>query len=268
VTEDADSMGEGVVGFMTDHPDQCVSFYAVDDETGIASAPTQMTVHAPLPTETVSAEERLEPWGYPWWYAHVTGMAPGNHVGYAVMQGPCPTIAPEPDRWRTQRFGDLMTPGTDPPEDVLFPSQGAGANCALFTSLDWWGWNGSRVSQGVPVTMTDRHGPVVMREFVDEGPLQPTVGQPMWDAGRGAFTVPVSSTKNLEVSYDPDDPTACPGPGAAGAQTVSYETLDAGTVLVSPVASPYACLTFYARAYDGPVRMSPGQPVDFDVPQG
>src|SRR5690349_911883 len=153
-------MGEGVVGFMTFEPDQCVSFYAIDDETGVASAPTQVSVHAQAPTEVINAEERLVPHAYPWWFARVTGIEAGNHLGYHVMQGPCPGEVPDIVRWRTNLLGGT---GEDR-NDAIFPSQGAGANCALFTSLDWWGWQGSRLSPGVPATFTDRHGPVVMRE--------------------------------------------------------------------------------------------------------
>ncbi len=267
VIEDAGTMGEGVVGFMTQYPEQCVSFYAVDDETDVASEPTQVTVQAPLPTESINAEERLEPRAYPWWYARVTGLATGNHLGYQVIHGPCPTTAPDVDRWRTQLLGDLGPTSPEAAGDAVFPSQGAGANCALFTSLDVWGYDGSRTSQSVPATMTDRHGPVVMREFVDEGPLPPTVGTPVWNAGQGTFTIPVSDTWNLHAIYDPTDPTTCPVPGAVGATQISLATPTSTSVVLTPPASPYSCVTFYSQASDGPVRLSQGVFTDLDVPQ-
>ena len=265
VIEDEETIGEGIVAFMALAPDQCVSFYAVDDESGVASEPTQVVVHAPLPTETLAAEERLEPRAYPWWYARVTGLATGNHLGYHVFHGPCPTTVPDVVRWRTQLLGDLGPSSPEAAGDAVFPSQGVGTNCAMFTSLDWWGWQGSKVAPG---SMTDRHGPVVMREFVDEGPLDPTVGTPVWMSSLGKFEVPVSFTGGVQASYDPSDPTTCPLPGAAGAQQVSLASPTSTSVVLTPPAAPYSCVTFYAEANDGPVRLSQGVPVDLDVPQG
>ena len=108
VVEDPDRLGDGVVEFLTDSPDQCVSFYALDDETGTASAPTSVTVHATaLPTETptmgaVSVMDGL----YPWFEAELGGAAAGNKVGYAVFGGACPQTAPAVTQWRTQLQGD------------------------------------------------------------------------------------------------------------------------------------------------------------------
>ena len=263
VTEDEETMGEGVVGFMTPNPDQCVSFYAVDDESGVASEPTQVTVQAPLPTETINAEERLEPRAYPWWYARVTGIATGNHLGYHVFHGPCPTTAPDVVRWRTQLLGDSSPTVDEASGDAIFPSQGAGANCAMFTSLDFWGWLGSKVAPG---SRTDRHGPIVMREFVDEGPVPPTIGTPVWNAAQGTFTVPVSDDQNLHAIYDPSDPTTCPVPGASGAQPVTMSGFPPQRVIVTPPATPYSCVTFYTQASEGPVRLSQGVFTDLDVP--
>jgi hypothetical protein len=268
VTEDEETIGEGIVEFMTLDPDQCLSFYAIDDETGVASEPTQVHVSAPLPSEAVNAEERLEPRAYPWWYLRATGIVPGNHLGYSVMHGPCPETAPEVSLWRTQVLGDLGPSSPEARGDGIFPSQGAGTNCVLATSLDWWGWNGSRLAGGNPATMTDRHGPVTMREFVDEGPVSPTVGEPVWNGASGRFQVPISDTAGLRIIYDPSDPTTCPLPGASNAQQLTVQAPFADRVDVVPPATPYSCVTFYVQAYDGPVRLSQGVPVDLDVPQG
>ena len=267
VVEDPERLGDGVVEFLTDSPDQCVSFYAVDDETGTASAPASVTVHATtLPTETptlgpISAMDRL----YPWFEAELGGAAAGNKVGYQVFGGACPQAAPAVTRWRTQLQGD---PGIGSPSDPhadygMFPSVTPDLNCVVYTSLDWFGWKGA---QGNQPTMQDRHGPVAMREFVDEGPLPPTVGTPVWNSGTAKFEIPVSHMQGLHVIYDPSDPTTCPPPGASGTQTVSTLPLDSGVMLTPPAS--HVCLTFYNDAGQGPVPVSFGTPLDLMVPQG
>ena len=269
VVEDEDRLGPGVIEFSTVYPKQCISFYAVDDTTGQANESTSMFVEAALPTETptVGPITMLDKNFYPWRQAELTGAAPGNKVGYAVVAGACPSTAPAVSQWRTQLQGDMQGSPADRADYGIFPSVAAGANCVLFTSLDWFGWEGSAPGQSVPATMLDRHGPVVMREFVDDGPLPPTVGTPTWNEAHGQFEIPVSNINGLKVIYDPSDPTTCPAPGAVGAQAVPFVLRSQAQVDLTPPAS-HSCLTFYNLAAEGPVPMSAGTPVDLTVPQG
>jgi hypothetical protein len=274
VSEFDEHPGDGVAEFLTPFPDQCVSFYSVDDETGEASAPTQVVVHAPLPAETptVGPITMLNQNYYPWREMQLGGAAPGNKVGYAVLAGGCPETAPEVPFWRIQLQGDTFSGGSlhyDPDawhaDYGYFPSAAAGVNCALFASLDWFGWQGAdRVEQ----TMTHRHGPVVMREFVDEGPMPPTVQNAVWDAASETFTVDVSlEAKTIKAAYDPVDPSTCPTPGQQGVQEVYLQTWGEQSVRLTP-PTPHTCVTFYVDAGEGPVPLSQGVPVDLLVPQG
>ena len=265
--EEPADLGNGVFGFPTLNPDQCVSFYAVANSTAHVSEPTSITATTPLPTETLAATTRLEPYGYPWWYARVTNLEAGNYVGYVSLPGACPSTVPSVTRWRYQTLGDS---NPSEPEvsrgDVLFPSQAAGTNCVLFTSLDWWGYQGSRGSG--PYTNLDRHRPVTIEEFVDDGPTPPDIGEPVWNAGTGKFQVPVEASLTLHVIYDPDDPTTCPEVGAAGAQEVQVSRLPGQDAFLTPPATPDSCVTFYTEANEGPVRKSQGVPVELHVPEG
>ena len=267
VIEDDERLGDGVIEFLTPFPDQCVSFYAVDDETGEASEPTQVVVHAPLPTETptVGPITMLGRNFYPWREVEL-GAGPGNKVGYEVFAGQCPETPPAVERWRTQLHGDMDAGGSDDyhANYALFPSAAAGVNCVAFTSLDWFGWQGAETVQP---TMTDRHGPVVMREFVDEGPTPPTVQNPVWDAGSGTFTLDVSlEGRPIKAAYDPVDPTTCPTPGQQGAQELNLQEWgDQQTVRLTP-PTPHTCVTFYIDAGEGHVPLSAGVPVELVVP--
>ena len=72
--EDPDRLGEGIGEFHSLHPHACVSFYAIDEETGEVSAPTSITVDAPLPSETLTVgQPNLYPNSYPMWEVTVTG---------------------------------------------------------------------------------------------------------------------------------------------------------------------------------------------------
>ena len=90
----------------------------------------------------------------------------------------------------------------------------------------------------------------------------------MWNPSLSKFEVPVSFASGVRAIYDPSDPTTCPLPGAAGAQQISLASPTATSVVLTPPATPYSCVTFYVEASDGPVRRSLGVPVDLDVPQG
>jgi hypothetical protein len=269
VVEDPDR--PGVVQFSAELPDACVSFHAVDDVTRKVSEPTSIVAEAPpLPTETLNVTSLGRDYGYPWWRAKVDdeAVAQGNKVGYVPLPGACPDTLPTVTQWYTLRYGDSWSGApADERDDLFFPSLAAGVNCLVVTSLDWFGWTGSERAQP---RMTDRHGPVVMREFVDDGPLPPTVGQPTWNAAAGKFQVPVSDRMmRLRAIYDPDDPTTCPAPGASGAQLVPFVALSDDLINLSPPATPQSCVTFYVDAMmDGPVRLSQGVPVDLLVPQG
>jgi hypothetical protein len=258
------TVSTGIADFQTVYPDQCVSFYSVDNRTGVVSAPKQLTTNAPLPTETATMGpiSILGQTFYPWFEAQLGGAAPGDKVGYAVFAGSCPDTVPTITQWRTQREGD---PGiglpTDPHADYgLFPSAAAGTNCVAYTSLDWFGWSGGRPDG----FLTERHGPVQMREFVDNGPPAPTVGAPSWNSALGRFEIPVSPVANLHAIYDPSAPTTCPSPGAVGAQQVPLLRLDPRIALTPP--APHACVTLYVQALEGPKPVSPGVPVDLVVP--
>jgi len=251
---------------MTASPDQCVSFYAVDDQTGVASTPTTLEVQAPLPTETptMGPVTMLEKNVYPWRQAEFSGLEAGNHIGYAVLPGSCPEEAPAVSRWRTQLQGEGPDPVVDRSDYGLFPSAAADVNCVVWTSLDWFGLSGARTGDGTG--FTDRHGPVSMREFVDEGPLPPTVGTPVWNPTSQKFELPVANVNGLHVVWDPSDPTTCPPPDASGLQQVSF-TGNSEVVVLAPPADD-VCLTFYNVASEGPVPTSFGTPVQLTVPPG
>jgi hypothetical protein len=260
------AVSNGVTDFQTLYPNQCVSFFAVDNRSGVTSASTQVTVDAPLPTETptigpISVMDRL----YPWFEAQPTGVAAGDKLGYQVFPGACPQTPPAVTQWRTQRQSDgYFGTASDPHADwAMFPSAAADTNCLVYTSVDWFYWTGSRPSGW----LTERHGPVLMKEFVDEGPVPPTVGTPVWNSTSGRFQIPVSHVQGLHVIYDPSDPTTCPPPGTSGTQAVSTSDLGGGVVMLTPPAS-HVCLTFYNDAGQGPVPVSFGTPVDLTVPQG
>ena len=114
VLEDPVRLRDGVAEFQTASPDQCVSFFALDDQTGTASAPTKSTVNAPLPTETSDHGSRLRHGSvYPCFEAEPGGAAAGNKVGYAVFGGACPQTAPAVTQWRTHLPGRLLLRLTD-----------------------------------------------------------------------------------------------------------------------------------------------------------
>jgi hypothetical protein len=259
------AVSSGVTDFQTLYPDQCVSFFAVDNRSGVTSARTQVTVNAPLPTETptlgpISVMDQV----YPYFEAEPGGAAAGNKVGYAVFGGPCPQTAPAVTQWRTQRQGDFYFGSASDPHAswTMFPSAAADTNCLVYTSVDWFDWSGSRPSGW----LTERHGPVLMREFVDEGPMPPAAGTPVWNSSSGKFEIPVSHVQGLHVIYDPSDPATCPPPGTSGTQAVSTSPLGAGVTLTPPAS--HVCLTFYNVASTGPVPTSFGTSVDLTVPQG
>jgi hypothetical protein len=267
VVFDSDRLGEGVGEFYALEPDACVSFFAVDDTTGRVSDPTQVLVEAPLPTETptVGPISILQGNHYPWMEMELGGAALGHKVGYWVIAGACPATPPSVARWRTYLQGDDPHGPYGHANYGLFPPTAAGANCVLITALDWFGWQGSTF---VEPKWTDRHGPVVMREFVDDGPAPPTVGQPVWDAALGKFRVPTLPTSALHAIYDPAEPDTCPLPGASGSQELYLMVSGNDEMQLTPPATRHACVTFYLDAGEGPVPLSAGVPVELDVPQG
>jgi hypothetical protein len=220
---------------------------------------------APLPTETVNVTSIGHGYGYPWWLAKIDDedVAQGNKLGYVPLPGACPDTLPTVTQWYTLRNGDYWSEApADVRDDLFFSSRAAGVNCLIVTALDWFGWTGSDRAQP---TMTDRHGPVEMMEFVDDGPPPPTVGTPTWDPALGRFEIPVSDVDgDLQVIYDPSDPTTCPPPGGSSTQAVA--TIWAGDryMLTPPVST--VCLTFYNVSFDGPVPVGPGTPVNLTVP--
>ncbi len=256
VSEDVERLGVGIGEFVSTKAPACVSFFSVHDTTYKVSAPTSITVDAPVPTETVTVSPlTLRSSSYPWWAATVTGAATDHKVAYASLHGPCDEVDPASAFWHL----DFLAGGT-PPDEYYFPSRGAGTNCALVTSVDWLVWN-PRGGQFA------RHGPIVMREFVDEGPLVPELGEPTWNAESGRFTLPVDNDMNVEAVYDPDHPTSCVAPGAASAEEIRLYVFVSQTVSLSP-PTPDTCVTFYRRASDGDIRLSDGVEVRLVVPQG
>lgn len=233
----------GIVQFFTDQPDVCVSFYAIDNSTGRASAPTSITVEAPTPSEQLDVGALTFYGSGPTlaWYATVTGIASGNRVGAASILGPCPETVPDDIPWLTW----------DPPhqpsslaDEYLVLSRGLGTNCALFAAVDWFGYEGQS---------TARHGPVVMREFEQEGTAPPVVESTSWSPDYQFFALHYAqsdpASRTIVAQIDASDPSACP---TTFDPDESYWTGHAGADLVFGIASTTAttvCVSsFY---YDG-----------------
>ncbi|MET0838798.1 MAG: matrixin family metalloprotease [Marmoricola sp.] len=241
---------------------QCVSFFAYDQDRHRYSQAVSVVFELPAPP-TIGALT-LEPGFYPLWTASVSDVPAGGTAAHATLAGPCPATVPDGVVWDTRTRSDLNLTSSGPTAgDAVLVSRAEGDNCALFTTLDWLG--AQSLDNGT--TSTGRHGPVVMRDFMDEGPLPPTVGAPVWNAGAGSFEIPVSDTRRLHVIYDPSDPTTCPPSDLPGTQSVDFQvSLDNRIHVVPPV--PHTCVTIYTDASEGPVRLSAGVPADLVVPQG
>jgi hypothetical protein len=189
VVEDVDRLGQGVGEFFVTRPRMCVSFYAVDEETGVASAPTSVVADAPLPTETLEVGAiSLDHRAWPVFEAPVTGAQHGDHVVTATVAGSCPATVPSDLSWYSEQgWGSPIGPVPAEFEDIygLYP-RAHGANCAFFTVTDWFGPGDNTLPRGSGT----RHGPVVMREFTDDGPPAPILSEPTWNATKQTFVVP------------------------------------------------------------------------------
>ena len=241
---------------------QCVSFFANDQDRHRYS--DVVSVDFTLPEPPTVGGLTLEPGFYPIWTASLSDVPAGGTAAHATLAGPCPANVPDDVVWDTRTRADLG-PGSSGPSagDAVLVSRAEGDNCALFTTLDWLG--SQSLSNGT--TTTGRHGPVVMRDFMDEGPLPPTVGAPVWNAVTGKFEIPVSDTRRLHVIYDPSDPTTCPPSDLPGTQPVDFlVAVDHRIDVTAPL--PHTCVTIYTDASDGPVRLSAGVPAELVVPQG
>ena len=197
----------GIVQFFTDLPDVCVSFYAVDDVTGTASEPTSIVAEAPLPTETVNvgplyrtAPPRIS-----------SGMHASPDRGRATESRPqalrgLPAEVPDDLWWRT------WDPADSPlePDENLVTTRGIGVHCAFFTAMDFF---------GQAMDQSTRHGPVVMREFTQEGLDPPVVESVEWDAVNRVVQIRYSGVgwRRVVAQVNTSDPATCPttfGPSA------------------------------------------------------
>lgn len=214
VVEDAGRWGEGIGEFEAVRPHNCVSVYALDDVTGLASPPAQVVFDAPLPRETpqvtgFSQDQR----SHPLYRAIVIGAGPGEKIAYSTATGPCPTTAPADARWSTVQMDGLAPQGLPPQfkDAFQFISPGAGTNCEMFRVVDSFDFTTT-----IPGKVIERDGPVVMHEWVDDGPLPPYIGPVSWNESLGRFEGSADFGGSLRAAYDPENPTVCPEPEQLG----------------------------------------------------
>ncbi len=155
----------GVVQFFTVYPDACVSFYAVNDDTGNVSDPASLIAEAPLPSEDLTVGNFYKyPSSGEFAQARVNGASTGDKAVYATLPGACPSQVPDDVHWLLQPNPWAPDPiPADRSDEFWVANRGVGTTCALFTSADWFFWSGQRNGEW----LDDRHGPVVMKQFTD-----------------------------------------------------------------------------------------------------
>ncbi len=156
----------GVVQFSTVYPDACVSFYAVNDDTGNVSDPASIVAEAPLPNEELTVGDFYQyPGSGDFVQVRVNGAVAGDKAVYATLPGACPSQVPTDVQWRLQANPWAPDPlPQDRLDEFWVEDEGVGTTCALFTSADWFFWSGQRNGEW----LNDRHGPVVMKQFADD----------------------------------------------------------------------------------------------------
>ena len=169
---------------------------------GVASEPTQVVVHAPLPDRDPRRGGAPGAPGLP-----VVVRAGDRRSRPATTSATTSSTAPARRRLPRSPVADAAARGRRSVVArgrAVTPSSRArapGTNCVMFTSLDWWGWQGSKVAPG---RMTDRHGPGRDARVRRRGASSPRRwAHPCGTSSLGKFEVPVSYTGGLHAIYDP-----------------------------------------------------------------
>ena len=225
-----------------------------------------MLVDFELPEPPTVGALTLEPGLYPIWTAPLSDVPAGGTAAHATLAGPCPADVPDEVLWDTRTRADLDPTSTGPRAgDALLVSRAEGDNCALFTTLDWLG--SQSLSNGT--TTTGRHGPVVMRDFMDEGPVPPAVGTPVWNAVTGKFEIPVSRHAAPARDLRPVRPDHVSAARTAGYAAGRPRWSRTHRVDADPTGLPHVVRdVLHRRQRRARCRLSFGRAGRPDVPQG